>query len=94
MIELLVKQIKQNFLLSYFWGESENAVKTQMYSTLIAPLLIVALRKKAKTKKSFSNMITIPRLHLISYVDLIEFVQSSAIAWKKSNPPPELINAA
>lgn len=93
MIELLFKQIKQNFPLRYFWGESENAMKTQIYAILIAQLLMVVLRKKAKTKKSFSNMITIIRLHLMSYVDLIEFVQDTAKAWKKSNPPPDLINA-
>ena len=94
MIELLFKQIKQNFPLRYFWGESENAMKTQIYAILIAQLLMVVLRKKAKTKKSFANMITLIRLHLMSYVDLIEFVDDSAKAWKKSHPPPDLINAA
>lgn len=92
MIELLFKQIKQNFPLRYFWGESENAIKTQIYVILIAQLLMVVLRKKSKTKKSFSNMITIIRLHLMSYVDLIEFVQDSAKAWKKCHPPPDIIN--
>jgi IS4 transposase len=94
MIELLFKQVKQNFPLRYFWGESENAIKTQIYIILIAQLLMVVLRKKSKTKKSFSNMITLIRLHLMSYVELIEFVQDSAKAWKKSHPPPDLINGA
>lgn len=31
MIELLFKQIKQNFPLRYFWGNSENAIKMQVY---------------------------------------------------------------
>src|SRR2546428_2123591 len=31
MIELLFKQIKQNFPLRYFWGENENAIKMQIY---------------------------------------------------------------
>jgi IS4 transposase len=58
MIELLFKQIKQNFPLRYFWGESENAIKIQVYCVLIAQLLMVVIRKKAATKKSFANMIT------------------------------------
>src|SRR5690606_17660934 len=70
MIELLFKQIKQNFPLRYFWGESSNAIKMQIYCVLIAQLLMVVIRKKAKTKKSFANMITVIRLHLMSYVDL------------------------
>ena len=68
MIELLFKQIKQNFPLRYFWGESSNAIKMQVYCVLIAQLLMVVIRKKAATKKSFANMITIIRLHLMSYV--------------------------
>ena len=38
MIELLFKQIKQNFPLRYFWGESSNAIKMQVYCVLIAQL--------------------------------------------------------
>jgi len=52
MIELLFKQIKQNFPLRYFWGDSVNAVKMQVYCVLIAQLLMVVLRKKAATKKN------------------------------------------
>jgi len=43
MIELLFKQIKQNFPLKYFWGNSENAIKTQVYCVLIAQLLTVVI---------------------------------------------------
>lgn len=34
MIELLFKQIKQNFPLRYFWGNSENPIKIQDTSVL------------------------------------------------------------
>jgi hypothetical protein len=88
MIELLFKQIKQNFPLRYFWGASENAIKIQVYCVLIAQLLMVVIRKKAATKKSFANMITVIRLHLMSYVDLLEFIKDTYKAWKKSHPPP------
>jgi hypothetical protein len=87
MIELLFKQIKQNFPLRYFWGESENAIKIQVYCVLIAQLLMVVIRKIAKTKKSFANMITVIRLHLMSYVNLFEFIKDTYAAWKKANPP-------
>jgi hypothetical protein len=91
MIELLFKQIKQNFPLRYFWGESENAIKIQVYSVLIAQLLMVVIRKKAKTKKSFANMITVVRLHLMSYVNLFEFIKDTYTAWKKAHPPPLIL---
>lgn len=88
MIELLFKQIKQNFPLRYFWGNSENAIKIQVYCVLIAQLLMVVIRKKADTKKSFANMITVIRLHLMSYVALFEFIKDSYKAWRKMNSPP------
>jgi DDE family transposase/uncharacterized protein DUF4372 len=85
MIELLFKQIKQNFPLRYFWGESPNAIKTQVYCVLIAQLLMVVIRKKAATKKSFANMITVIRLHLMSYVELLEFIKDTYKAWRKTD---------
>jgi hypothetical protein len=85
MIELLFKQIKQNFPLRYFWGESTNAIKIQVYSILNAQLLMVVIRKKAATKKSFANMITVIRLHLTSYVSLFEFIKDTYKAWRKTD---------
>lgn len=83
MIELLFKQIKQNFPLRYFWGESQNAIKMQIYCVLIAQLLMVVIRKKSATKKSFANMITVIRLHLMSYVGLLNFIKDTYQAWRK-----------
>jgi len=88
MIELLFKQIKQNFPLRYFWGQSENAIKMQVYCVLIAQLLMVVIRKKAATKKSFANMITVIRLHLMSYVELLAFIKDTYKAWRKAHSPP------
>ena len=44
-IELLFKQIKQNFPLKYFYGESANAIKIQIWVTLIANFLLMLMRK-------------------------------------------------
>jgi Transposase DDE domain/Domain of unknown function (DUF4372) len=88
MIEILFKQIKQNFPLRYFWGNSENAIKMQVYCVLMAQLLMVVIRKKAATKKSFANMITVIRLHLMSYVELLEFIKDTYKAWRKTHNAP------
>ena len=92
MIELLFKQIKQNFPLNYFWGNSSNAIKIQIYTVLIVQLLMVVIRKKTETKKSFANMITVIRLHLMSYIDLFEFIKDTHRAWRKANAPPNLFS--
>ena len=47
-IELLFKQLKQNFPLKYFYGESVNAIQSQIWITLIANLLLTVARKQIK----------------------------------------------
>ena len=88
MIEFLFKQIKQNFPLRYFWGESSNAIKMQVYCVLMAHLLMVVMRKKAATKKSFANMISVITLHLMSYVGFLEFIKDTYKAWRKTHNAP------
>ena len=50
-IELLFKKMKQNFQLHCFYGESENAIRIQIWCTLIAQLLLTVLQRKTQTKK-------------------------------------------
>lgn len=61
----LFKQIKQNFPLRYFYGESANAIKIQVWVTLIANLLLMVLQKRIKRKWSFSGLATMVRIMLI-----------------------------
>ena len=37
-------------------------------------------------------MITLIRLHLMSYVNLLEFIKDTYKAWKKAHPPPYEMN--
>lgn len=82
-IELLFKKIKQNFQLKYFVGDTENAIKIQIWLTLIAHLLLTIMKKKANVKMAFSNIATIIRLHLMSYVDLLAFLKKPFQTWKQ-----------
>ena len=67
-IELLFKQLKQNFPLRYFYGESSNAIKIQIWVTLIANLLLMVIQKRIKRTWSFSGLATMIRIMLIYYV--------------------------
>ena len=96
-IELLFKQIKQNFPLRYFYGESANAIKIQVWVTLIANLLLMVLQKRIKRKWSFSGLATMVRIMLMYYVNLYTFLEEPEKDWAKllleaesdPNPPPE-----
>ena len=73
-IESLFKQIKQNFPLRYFYGESANAIKIQIWVTLIANLLLSVLQSKLKRRWSFSGLATIIRIVLMYYLNLEKFL--------------------
>ena len=58
-IELLFKKMKQNFQLHYFYGENENAIRTQVWCTLIAQLLLTVLQRIFLSKKSSILSVTL-----------------------------------
>lgn len=53
-IELLFKQLKENFPLRYFLGNNENTIKIQIYCALIVNLLLTIVQKRLKRKWAFS----------------------------------------
>ena len=73
-IESLFKQIKQNFPLRYFYGESANAIKIQIWVTLIANLLLSVLQSRLIRRWSFSGLATIMRIVLMYYLNLEKFL--------------------
>jgi hypothetical protein len=92
-IELLFKQLKQNFPLKYFYGETPNAIKTQIWVTLIANLLLTVVQKRVKRDWSFSNLVSMVRQTLMYYINIYSFCENPEKAWLKiiqtnSKPPP------
>jgi hypothetical protein len=83
-IELVFKQLKQNFPLKYFLGDNENAIKIQIFCALIVNLLIEVIRKTLKKKWSFSNLVSFCRIHLFNYIHIIKFLESSEKEWKNN----------
>jgi IS4 transposase len=72
-IELLFKQIKQNFPLRYFYGESANAIKIQIWVTLIANLLLSLLQSALERRWSFSGLATMVRIVMMEYLNIDTF---------------------
>ena len=81
-IESLFKQIKQNFPLRYFYGESSNAIKIQIWVTLIANLLLSVLQSKIERRWSFSGLATLVRIMLMYYPDLEKLLNQPDADWK------------
>lgn len=90
-IELLFKKLKQNFQLHYFYSETENGIKTQIWITLIAQLLLMLLKTKSSTKKAFSTVAALIRIHLISNLEVFWIIENSRRTYvrrlKRARPP-------
>lgn len=80
-IELLFKQLKQNFPLRYFLGDNENAIKIQIYCVLIVNLLITVIKKKLKRSWAFSNLVSFCKIHLFNYIQLLKFLENPEKDW-------------
>ena len=82
-IEQLYKQLKQNFPLHYFLGDNTNAVIIQIWSALIANLMMVVLMKSIKRHWAFSNLVSFIRINLINYLHLTLFLEEPQKDWTK-----------
>lgn len=93
-IESLFKRIKQNFPLRNFLGDNENAIKVQILCALIADLLLKVTQVRCKKHWSFANLASMVRLHLMTYINLLRFLdrpektllQNNVRLYKWKNP--------
>ena len=69
-VELFFKAIKQNLKIKTFLGASANAVHTQIWTALIAMLVLRYLQLKSTFGWSLSNLVAMLRLQLFVYRDL------------------------
>ena len=93
-IESLFKQIKQNFPLRYFYGESANAIKIQIWVTLIANLLVSLLQSRLERRWSFSGLATMLRISLMYYLNIYTFFNKPEedlrqMLMEVAEPPPK-----
>jgi Transposase DDE domain/Domain of unknown function (DUF4372) len=75
-IELFFKALKQNLKVKSFVGTSRNALLIQIWTALIAMLLLKWLHHLSKAKWSFSNLASMLRLNLFTYRDLLRWLEN------------------
>lgn len=69
-VELFFKAIKQNLKIKTFVGTSANAVKIQIWTALIAMLLLRYMQLKSRYGWSLSNLVALLRMNLFTHRDL------------------------
>ena len=77
-IELFFKWIKQHLKIKVFWGHSENAVRIQIYTAIIAYCLVAIIREKLQIKHSRYEMLQILSLTLLNKTPLNQLFNEHA----------------
>ena len=89
-IELFFKALKQNLKVKTFVGTSQNALYTQIWTALIAMLLIKYLQFKSKFQWSLSNLVAFLRWNLFTYRDLWKWIDDP-FQFPAESPEPDLV---
>src|SRR5439155_3776472 len=82
-IELFFKALKQNLRVKTFVGTSANALHIQIWTALIALLVLKYLQLKARFGWSLSNLVALLRMNLLVYRDLWAWLDAPF-----TGPPP------
>ena len=78
-VDLSLQQV--HGLAQTIYGESKNAIKIQIWVTLIANLLLMVVQSRLKRRWSFSVLATMVRLTLMYYVNLFSLLNNPEKDW-------------
>ena len=88
-VELLFRALKQSLRVKTFVGTSSNALKTQLWTALIAMLLVKYLQLRSTFSWSLSNLVALLRQQLFVYRDLWAWIDDPFQPPPLPGSPPE-----
>ena len=83
-IELFFKWIKQHLKIKVFWGESPNAVKTQIWVAVCTFVLVAILREKLKISQTMNEILQILSVSPFDKTPVNQLLRTQAL--QKSEP--------
>jgi hypothetical protein len=86
-VETLFKELKQTLQLRDFYGENENAVKWQVWTALLAHLLLRFLAWQSKWRGSYTRFVGVVKAALWERTDLMGLLA----AYGTAPPPPDAV---
>jgi len=78
-IELFFKWIKQHLKIKVFWGESANAVKTQIWIAVVTYVLIAIIKKRLKLERTIYEILQILSISTFEKVPLNQLLMTVEI---------------
>ena len=76
---MVFKRLKQNFELSYFFSDSTEGIKTQIWIALIANLLFSVIHKQCKEAEVFVTLVSLAVNNMGSYISLVKIVNAGRL---------------
>lgn len=78
-IELFFKWIKQHLKIKTFWGETENAVKTQIWIAVCTYLMVAIIKKELKIERNLYEILQIISVSIFDKTQLNQLLTESAL---------------
>ena len=76
-VELFFKWVKQHLKIKKFWGDSENAVRIQIYTAIISYCLVAVVHHKLKLQMSVYNTLQVLGISLTDTTPLEDLFNKS-----------------
>ncbi len=85
-IELFFKWIKQHLKIKVFWGESENAVRTQIWVAVCTYLAVAIVKKELRLEQSMYEILQILSTTAFEKIGLRELFSKTDLQSFESDP--------
>lgn len=79
MIEIFFKWIKQHLKIKSFWGNSPNAVKTQIWIAISVYVLVAIVKKQLGIKQSLYEMLQIFSITAFEKIPVNQLLQNTSL---------------
>ena len=89
-IEHFFKWIKQNLKIKKFWGQTENAVKTQIWIAVSVYALVAIAKKRFMIKKSLYEMLQIFSISIFEKMPINQLFQDTQLQYFKEQKDNQL----
>jgi Transposase DDE domain/Domain of unknown function (DUF4372) len=89
-IELFFKWIKQHLKIKSFWGQSENAVKTQVWIAVSVYVLVAIAKKHFMLKQSLYEILQILSISIFEKMPINQLFQQTQIQYFKEQNDNQL----
>ena len=89
-IEMFFKWIKQHLKIKSFWGQSENAVKTQIWIAVSVYVLVAIAKKKFMLNQTLYEILQILSISLFEKMPINQLFQDTQLQYFKEQKDNQL----